>query len=155
MFCTRWSFAIDLFSNVLFQTFHYFWKLDLLSCWFHCVEMFYIEFRMRETFTVIPRFEFYWLKHRINLDLKTKSWDYIKSEYNHESYLHCVKSVQIRSYFWSIFSCIQSEYRKYSDWVCWQEVKVNVNTSFLSSLIRPRNKRCSDVFRGHRKGTLT
>ena len=25
---------------------------------------------------------------------------------------HCVKSVQIRSYIWSIFSCIQSEYRK-------------------------------------------
>ena len=24
----------------------------------------------------------------------------------------CVKSVQIRSYFWSLFSCIQSEYRK-------------------------------------------
>ena len=27
-------------------------------------------------------------------------------------YLHCVKSVQIRSFFWSRFSCIQSEYRK-------------------------------------------
>ena len=27
-------------------------------------------------------------------------------------YLHCVKSVQIRSFFWSVFSCIQSEYRK-------------------------------------------
>ena len=26
--------------------------------------------------------------------------------------LHCVKSVQIRSYFWSVFSCIQSKYRK-------------------------------------------
>ena len=25
---------------------------------------------------------------------------------------HCVKSVQIRSFFWSIFSCIQSKYRK-------------------------------------------
>ena len=25
---------------------------------------------------------------------------------------HCLKSVQIRSYFWSVFSCIQSEYRK-------------------------------------------
>ena len=24
----------------------------------------------------------------------------------------CVKSVQIRSFFWSVFSCIQSEYRK-------------------------------------------
>ena len=26
--------------------------------------------------------------------------------------LHCVKSVKIRSYFWSVFSCIQSECRK-------------------------------------------
>ena len=25
---------------------------------------------------------------------------------------HCMKSVQIRSIFWSVFSCIQSEYRK-------------------------------------------
>ena len=25
--------------------------------------------------------------------------------------LHCVKSVQIRSYFWSVFSCIRTEYR--------------------------------------------
>ena len=25
---------------------------------------------------------------------------------------HCVKSVQIRSFFWSIFSCIRTEYRK-------------------------------------------
>ena len=27
-------------------------------------------------------------------------------------YLHCVKSVQIRSYFWSVFSCIRPECRK-------------------------------------------
>ena len=25
---------------------------------------------------------------------------------------HCVKSVQIRSFFWSVFSCIRIEYRK-------------------------------------------
>ena len=25
---------------------------------------------------------------------------------------HCVKCVQIRSYFWSVFSCIRTEYRK-------------------------------------------
>ena len=24
--------------------------------------------------------------------------------------MHCVKSVQIRSFFWSVFSCIQIEY---------------------------------------------
>ena len=27
---------------------------------------------------------------------------------------HCVKSVQMRSYFWSVFSCIQTEFRKLS-----------------------------------------
>ena len=27
-------------------------------------------------------------------------------------YYHCVESVQIRSYFWSVFFCIQSKYRK-------------------------------------------
>ena len=26
--------------------------------------------------------------------------------------LHCVKSVQIRSIFWSVFSCIRTEYKK-------------------------------------------
>ena len=30
--------------------------------------------------------------------------------YFHFNYLHCVKSVQIRSYFWSVFSCIRIEY---------------------------------------------
>ena len=28
------------------------------------------------------------------------------------SLINCVKSVQIQSYFWSVFSCIQFEYRK-------------------------------------------
>ena len=26
------------------------------------------------------------------------------------NYLHCVKSVQMRAYFWSLFSCIPTEY---------------------------------------------
>ena len=29
------------------------------------------------------------------------------------NYVHCVKSVQIWSYFWSVLSCIQTKYRKY------------------------------------------
>ena len=51
MFGIWWSFAINLFSNVLFQTFDYFWHV-LLSCRFHCVDIFYINFRSCETFTV-------------------------------------------------------------------------------------------------------
>ena len=31
-------------------------------------------------------------------------------------YFHWVKSFQIRSFFWSVFSCIQSEYRKIRTW---------------------------------------
>ena len=27
-----------------------------------------------------------------------------------ESHIHCVKRVQIRSFFWSVFSCIPTEY---------------------------------------------
>ena len=27
-----------------------------------------------------------------------------------QSHSHCVKNVQIRSYFWSVFSCIRTEY---------------------------------------------
>ena len=40
-----------------------------------------------------------------------------------EKYLHCVKSIQTRSYFWSVFSCIRIEYRHlfrkylYSIWI--------------------------------------
>ena len=35
-----WSFAMNSFSNVLF------------CCWFHCIDIFYINFRSCETFTV-------------------------------------------------------------------------------------------------------
>ena len=31
---------------------------------------------------------------------------------NYRVHKHCMKCVQIQSYFWSVFSCIQSEYRK-------------------------------------------
>ena len=35
------------------------------------------------------------------------SWYYVTL-----SFIHCVKSIQIQNYFWSVFSCIQSENRK-------------------------------------------
>ena len=35
-----------------------------------------------------------------------------RSQSNFRLVNHCVKSVQIRRFFWSVFSCIQSEYRK-------------------------------------------
>ena len=35
-----------------------------------------------------------------------------KTKQNKIKSKRCAKSAQIRSYFWSVFSCIQSEYRK-------------------------------------------
>ena len=51
--CTRWSFEIDLFWNVLFQTFYYFWKHGHTRYpRTYCVDLIYIEFRFCETFIV-------------------------------------------------------------------------------------------------------
>ena len=36
----------------------------------------------------------------------------ISNSYKYKIKSHCVKSIQIRSYFWYVFSCIQTEYRK-------------------------------------------
>ena len=45
-------------------------------------------------------------------------------------YLHCLKCVQIRSYFWSVFSCIRTKYDIYS---------VNLRIQFECRKIRTRN----------------
>ena len=42
---------------------------------------------------------------RVHNITQTRSWDYLHIEIS-----HCVKSVQIRSFFWSVFSCIWTEY---------------------------------------------
>ena len=38
------------------------------------------------------------------------SWWYNINEKVGSQWNHCVKSVQIQSYFWSVFSCIRTEY---------------------------------------------
>ena len=60
IFCTLFiCFAFDgLLQSICFRMFcskHSitFESMYLLSCWFHCVDIFYIKFRFRETFTVI------------------------------------------------------------------------------------------------------
>ena len=40
---------------------------------------------------------------------------------------HCVKSVQIRSYFWSIFSCIQFGHFSRSVWFIWRKLNTQIN----------------------------
>ena len=70
---------------------------------------------------------------------------------------HCEKSVQIRSYFWSVFSCIQSKYREirtrnnsvfghYSGnaqyWFTWllEKLLLNKTNNFFELLINTNNK---------------
>ena len=49
---------------------------------------------------------------RKNKDLKYQYLHKFKDKSLSGMITHCVKSVQIRSYFWSVFSCIRIEYRK-------------------------------------------
>ena len=51
-------------------------------------------------------------QHETNHTHNTFSNYLYQQNCNGQNYFHCVKSVQIRSYFWSMFSCIWTEYRK-------------------------------------------
>ena len=85
------AFFINLFSNVLFQTFDYFWKhrptlLISLCC---CVDIFNIKFRFCETFTVIysvtrtllteTLYKFRTIKYWFTLHLQIHVWASINS----------------------------------------------------------------------------
>ena len=51
----------------------------------------------------------------ISANQTDSGWKYCLTVYTNPnviSRMHCVKSVQIRSFFWSVFSCIQSESSK-------------------------------------------
>ena len=52
-------------------------------------------------------------KYHFYTERKNK-YDYIDlcHPYVPKNWIHCVKIVQIRNYFWSLFSCIRTEYRK-------------------------------------------
>ena len=55
---------------------------------------------------------------------------------------HCVKSVQILSYFWSVFSCIRTEY---GDLLC--KIQIRKNSVFERSdiLVTILHKRLSNI----------
>ena len=55
----------------------------------------------------------------------------ITNKYCYKDLLHCVKSVQIRSFFWSVFSRIQTEYRKIRS-ISLYSVRMRENTEYLS-----------------------
>ena len=62
---------------------------------------------------------------------------------------HCVKSVQIRSFFWSVFSCIRT--RKNSIFGHFSRSAVYATSLFIQPLKVSEDQRFPDVFRGYKK----
>ena len=60
------------------------------------------------------------IKHAVIRDVRNLS----EHEEKHYYKPHCVKSVQIWSFFWSVFSCIQTEYGD----LCPYSVRIQENT---------------------------
>ena len=63
------------------------------------------------------------------------------------SITHCVKSVQIRSYFWSVFSCIRTEYGFYGVNIRIQPEYRKIRTRKNSTDFRRCSTRNNSVFR--------
>ena len=53
------------------------------------------------------------------------------NKFDSQGKAHCVKSVQIRSLFWFIFSCIPFEYRK-----IWTRIKLRIWTLYTQWLLK-------------------
>ena len=66
LFCIQCFFESICFRMFCLKHSITFENTYILSCWFHCVDIFYIKFRSCETWTVIAID--YWLKHCINLE---------------------------------------------------------------------------------------
>ena len=58
IFFTWWSFTIDFFRMFCSKHSVTFKNVYLISCWFHCVDVFYNKFRFCESFTVIKSLKF-------------------------------------------------------------------------------------------------
>ena len=92
LFCTRWSFAIDLFKCFFSQTFDYFWKhvtskLLISLCW-HILH----QFRFCKVFPVINSLTIILLIETLYKFRPTKCWFTL--------YLHmCFRLLQIQSFF--------------------------------------------------------
>ena len=91
----------NLFLKMFFKLFHLWLTQFLFYIFPHCSTFFFIN----EIFKGI-------------LFLMVQNYYVIRSQ-------HRVKSVQIRSYFWSVFSCIWTEYRK-----IWSRKKPRIWTLF-------------------------
>ena len=117
-------FSISLLLLALFYTF--FWLLYLQA---------------RHYFpSLIFRKKYFLVRESDPFRVRKSNCDDIFSSSNHDFFdtLHCMKSVQIRSYFWSVFSCIRIEYRDLLQAVLLFAFDMG---SFLDTLFFPNNKK--------------
>ena len=67
-----------------------------------------------------------------------KSWNFKCQKIKIHLIIHFVKSVQIRSFFWSVSSCIQYEYRKIrtrKNSVFWHFSRTDTETCFVNAYL--------------------
>ena len=68
-----------------------------------------------------------------------------KTKQSIQKRLHCMESVQIRSFFWSVFSCIRTEYRELQS-KCPYQVRIQENTDQKNSVFRPFSRSVKNPF---------
>ena len=122
-------FSISLLLLALFYTF--FWLLYLQA---------------RHYFpSLIFRKKCFLVRESDPFRVRKSNCDDIFSSSNHNFFnpLHCVKSVQIRSYFWSVFSCIRIEYGDLLQAVLLFAFDMG---SFLDTPFFPNNKKESNAY---------
>ena len=56
-----------------------------------------------------------------------------------------MENVQIRSFFWSVFSCIRTEYRELQS-KCPYQVRIQENTDQKNSVFRPFSRSVKNPF---------
>ena len=112
----KWLVASFLwFDNQTFKVWKTAWIQNYCLCILFTQILVHLNFDMFAAamfFFAIPKY----MKAQNNILSCFMGWPFTSLAENGEN--HCVKSVQIRSFFWSVFSCIrtkhgdQSEYRK-------------------------------------------
>ena len=88
-------------------------KLDIRSETINCRQSFQFFFRIKMSYKKKLN---QWSKSNWVIFQGTVAYKRQELSEFHTRYALCVKSVQVRKYFWSVFSCIRTECRKIRNW---------------------------------------
>ena len=127
--------------HTCFRVFFYFFSILLLLLALFYTFFWLLYLQTRHYFpSLIFRKKCFLVRESDTFRVRKSNCDDIFSSSNHDFFntLHCVKSVQTRSYFWSVFSCIRIEYGDLLQAVLLFAFDMG---SFLDTLFFPNNKK--------------